>query len=103
MKGLKLPETAEHVLILEEGDRFIQLEDEQTAVVIEEDPKIEKGLKISVFYPEENKEKMPFSVLVSLCIQEFLDDDQWVATARERVDAKLKAAAEKQKEANKEA
>lgn len=104
MKGIKLEDNVTGILFIEDKDRFVHLEGEQSAVVIDEDPKLEGGMRLSVFYPEpeENKEEMPFSVMVCLCIQEFLDDGQWVLSAKERVQARLKAKAE-EKEANKEA
>lgn len=89
MKALKIPSNAHHIVLLEEGDRFIHLEGLQTAVVIDEDKDEQGKIQVSVHFPDVPEgEEIPFPMLLSACVREFLDDPDWVMLAKERLNKK---------------
>lgn len=86
MKAIKIDTEASHIVVLEKGDRFVQLVDTQAAVVLANDPEKEGAIKISLHFPEmEQGQDVPFPVLLAACVKEFLDDPEWVLAAQERV------------------
>lgn len=91
MKALKVEPNVHHVLLLEDGDRFIHLTGDQVAVVLGEDEGKENTLgevKVSVHFPDIDKEKdlVPFTVSMAAAVKEFLNDPEWVAKAHKRIE-----------------
>ena len=91
MKALKIPSDAHHIVLLEENDRFVHLEGIQTAVVIDVDAEDKNKIQVSVHFPTvAEEEEVPFTMLLSACVREFLDDPEWVMAAKERLNTKHK-------------
>lgn len=93
MKALKVQPNVHHVLLLEEGDRFVHLTGEQVAIVLGEDSDTKDtlgALKVSVHFPDIDKENdlVPFTVSMAAAVREFLDDPEWVAKAHKRIENK---------------
>ena len=107
MKVLKLEEDSNHVIVVEKGDRLFSLDTLQSAIVLGPAQDTEVGeedqIHATTIYPEnlDSFENLPFSVTLTACVREFLEDPEWVMAARQRISEKEAQLAEK--EANKEA
>ncbi len=95
MKALKLPSEAQHLVILEEGDRFVQLAGKESAVVL--DIGDDSDIKVTVHYPllEEGAE-VPTNVLLVACVKEFLEDPALVQQVQERMKYKAENSTQEQ-------
>jgi len=87
MKVIKVTAETQHVALLEKGDRFLQLDGMQAAVVIDSD---ESGdIKVTVSYPNMDPDKpVPLNVVLTACVKEFLHDSDLVAKIQERLHEK---------------
>ena len=87
MKVLKLPQNTQHLVLLEEDDRFVQLEGLQTAVVLDQ-PEGD-DIKVTVHFPKlADGDDVPLSVLLAACVREFLDDVKLVQEMQSRIQEK---------------
>lgn len=84
MKALEIPQNAQHLVLLEEGDRFVQLSGSETAVVLQTDE--ENDIKVTVHYPQLNEgDEVPLNVMLSACVKEFLHDPSLVQQMQDRI------------------
>lgn len=92
MKALTLDENTEAVVIVEKGDRFISLSEDQSAIILEEADDGSGNAKITSVFPLgiEDSEEIPFSVSLAACIRVFLDDPDWVQEAHRRIEETTK-------------
>ena len=97
MKVIKLEDDAQHLILVETGDRLFSLSTSQSAIILgDEDESEGEEVKATTIYPDnlEDMETLPFSVTLTACVREFLEDPEWVMAARQRIS---------EKESNKEA
>lgn len=84
MKALEIPESAQHIVLLEKGDRFVQLINDEAAVVISEND--DKEIQVTVHYPNlEEGQEVPLHVVLTACVREFLYDTEMVKTIQDRL------------------
>ena len=105
MKALPIPENAQHVLLLESGDRFVYLEGGQSAVVLDyaEGEEGDPGIKVTTHYPNlEKGEDVPLSVMLTACVKIFLENPEWVLAARQQLIEMEEEALKKQNEKQQE-
>lgn len=87
MKVLKIPQSAQHLILLEKDDRFVQLTNMETAVVLDQPDN--GDIKVVVHYPKlEEGMEVPLNVMLSACVQEFLNDPELVQQMQERLQKK---------------
>ena len=92
MKALPLESNMQHLVLLEEGDRFISLTESETAVVLDEHENTGE-VKVTVHFPKvEEDGQVPFSMMLAGAVREFLSDPEWVARAQERMKVKMDSA-----------
>jgi len=86
MKALKLPLNAEHLIVLENTDRFVFLEPTETAIVVDDG---DTDVKVTVHYPKlEEDATVPVSVMLAACVKEFLHDPSLVELVQKRIHKK---------------
>ena len=84
MKVLEIPQDARHLVLLQEDDRFVQLEGTETAVVLRASDN--GDINVTVHYPKlEDGEELPLNVLLSACVREFLHDPALVQQMENRL------------------
>jgi hypothetical protein len=97
MKALKVPENTAHILLVEEADRLIYLENDQTAIVLGTDQDKDGELRVSIHFPmldEDQPAGLPM-ILAAAC-RVFLNDPEWVEAARLRMEEQQKKAKEEE-------
>ena len=99
MKALEIPSEAQHLILLEKGDRFLRLEGTETAVVISDTEGDVESVNVVVHFPEPTDDTVPLSVVLSACVREFLNDPEWVAVAQERIKVAQETLKEKESSA----
>lgn len=85
MKVLKLPENAEYTILLEKGDRFVQLNEGETAIVLclDEDT---NDVKVTVHMPKLGEdEEIPLTVSLAAAVKEFLHSPELITETQKKL------------------
>ena len=86
MKAFEIPSEARHVLLIEENDRLVVLQENQTAIVLGNNV-TDGSVDVSVHVPkpDENATEAPLSVIMAACVKEFLHDEELVKMVQHRI------------------
>ena len=87
MKSVKLDGSTEAILIVEKGDRFVVLDENTSAILIDMKDDGSEEAKLTTLFPENlTEDTVPFSVTLAACVRVFLDDPEWVQKAHKRIE-----------------
>ena len=89
MKGLDLSAEDKYLVVLSKDDRIVRLVDDQVAIVLQQSQ--DSQISIQGHFPNPNHfHQVPPSVHLAAAVREFLNDEDWVNKARERVNNKMR-------------